>query len=166
MEGPLTSSPSVDGHIMKKASKAFGSSPRTEMLKMKCNKRINSFLPPLLFHSGRDLQAKLWQHAITTAIFYSRSLTTESAANQIYHRTKLSLLSLSHAGVENCLSSLNAIALHWIDPLNLLWIRDSEDSAMKFYGKHIRKIKTHKRAGFNHSEMNSMEIWSGNIVCS
>lgn len=34
MVGPLTSSPPVDGHIMKKASKAFGSAPRAERQKM------------------------------------------------------------------------------------------------------------------------------------
>lgn len=46
-------------HNEEMASKAFGSAPRAERLKMKYNKRINSLLPPLLFHSGRDLQAKL-----------------------------------------------------------------------------------------------------------
>lgn len=168
MGWPLTRSPPVDGHIMKKASKAFGCAPRTERLKMKCNKRINSLLPPLLFLSGRDLQAKLWQHRTTTAIFYSCSPTTPPTANQIYHSIKLSLQRASVFGCENCSSSLNVIALHWVDPLNLLLseIRDSEDIEIDFYGKRIRKINTHKRASFNQSEMNSMEKWSGNIACS
>lgn len=46
-------------HIMKTVPKAFGSAPRAERLKMKYNKIINYFLSAPLFHSGRDLQAKL-----------------------------------------------------------------------------------------------------------
>lgn len=51
------------------------------------------------------------------------------------------------------------MVLHRVDALDLLLaeIRDPEDREIDFYGKHIRKINTHKRARFNHSEMNSIE---------
>lgn len=59
MMGPLTLSPLVDGDIMKMASKAFGSAPTAERQKNEVQ-RANQFSPPApLFHSGRDLQAKL-----------------------------------------------------------------------------------------------------------
>ncbi len=49
-------------------------------------------------------------------------------------------------GVENCLSSLNVIVLHWVDLLNLLLseIRHSEDSGLGFHGKCIRKTAIKK----------------------
>lgn len=53
--GPLASSRLLDGHIMKKASKAFGLAPREAKDEVQRENQFSSILP----HSRRDLQAEL-----------------------------------------------------------------------------------------------------------
>lgn len=50
----------VDGHVMKTASKAPGSAPSREVKDEAQQENQFPLVPPLLFHSGKDLQAKLW----------------------------------------------------------------------------------------------------------
>lgn len=163
VEATNTVPPTADDHIMK-VSKTFGTSPIAKKLMMKYKKRINSLLTRLSSLSGRDLQAKLWQRAITTAIFYSR-LQQRHVQPIKSTSTPSCYLHCVCVRAEICFSLPNVIVLHRVDLFGLLLseIWDCEDKTT-FYMKRIRKINIHKRSTFNHSRMECTETWSVRTV--
>lgn len=106
MEGPLTSSPPIDGLIMKKASKAFGSIPREAKDEVQ---QENQFSPP---SSPLPLRERFTGLVMTAHNNNSHILLLQSD-NGIRRQSNLpqnKVVICVLLGVENGLSSLNDYA--------------------------------------------------------